>query len=68
MSKRVVVRAGRNRPPATADFDAPIGCRFRDRYLYSLWVRDSASFVPFRLDRHSEDGRSLGVLVSISAR
>lgn len=68
MSKRVVVRAGRNRPPATADFDAPVGCRFRDRYLYSLWVRDSASFVPFRLDRHSEDGRSLGVLVSISAR
>ena len=68
MSERLLVRAGRNQPPAPADFDAPVGCRFGDRYLYSLWIRDSASFVPFKLDRRVGDDRTLGVLVSISAR
>ncbi|HEX2694361.1 MAG TPA: hypothetical protein VHP61_01300, partial [Acidobacteriota bacterium] len=68
MSERIVVRAGRNRPPATADFDAPVGFRRGEGYLYSLRVEDSGSFVPYHLDRHSDDGRTLGVLVSISAR
>jgi hypothetical protein len=68
MSEQIVVRAGRNQLPAPADFDAPVGCRFGDRYLYSLWIRDSASFVPFKLNRRVGDDRTLGVLVSISAR
>jgi hypothetical protein len=68
MSERMIVRAGRNRPPATADFDAPVGFRLGEWHIYSVWVRDSVSFVPHQLDRDSDDGRSLGVLVSISAR
>ncbi len=68
MSERNIVRAGRNRPPATAEFEAPVGFRRGDGYLYSLRVEDSGSFVPHQLDRHSDDGRTLGVLVSISAR
>lgn len=68
MFERKIVRAGRNRPPATAEFDAPVGFRRSGGYLYSLRVEDSGSFVPGQLDRHSGDGRTLGVLVSISAR
>jgi len=68
MSERTIVRAGRNRPPATADFDAPVGFRRGDGYLYSLRVKDSGSFVPHQLDGRSVDGRSLGVFVSIIAR
>jgi hypothetical protein len=68
MAERTVVRAGRNQPPATADFDAPVGFRRGDGYLYSLRVEDSGSFVPHLLDRQSVDGRTLGVFVSVSAR
>lgn len=67
MSERVVVRAGRNAPPATSDFEAPVGFRRGDGYLYSLRIEDSGSFVPHQLDRGSNDGRILGVFVSISA-
>ena len=67
MSERTVVRAGKNAPPATIDFEAPVGFRLGDGYLYSLRIEDSGSFVPHQLDRASNDGRTLGVFVSISA-
>ena len=68
MSERAVVRAGRDQPPSTIEFVAPVGFRRGDGYLYSLRVEDSGSFVPHQLDRRSVDGRSLGVFVSISVR
>ena len=46
MSERTVVRAERNRPPATVDFDGPVGFHRGDGYLYSLRIEDSGSFVP----------------------
>jgi hypothetical protein len=67
-TERIAVREGRDRPPVTIGIDAPVGFRLGERYLYSLWMRDSASFVPHQLDRRSVDGRTLGVLISVSAR
>ncbi len=67
MSEQIVVRAGKNAPPATSDFKAPVGFRRGDGYLYSLRIEDSRSFVPHQLDGASNDGRTLGVFVSISA-
>ena len=67
MSERIVVRPARNGPAATADFDAPVGFRRGDGYLYCLRIEDSARFVPHALDGRSSDGRDLGVLVSVSA-
>ncbi len=67
MSERLVVRPARNGPAATADFNAPVGFRRGDGYLYSLRIEDSARFVPHALDGRSSDGRDLGVLVSVSA-
>ncbi len=68
MAERIVARPGKDRPPATVDFDAPVGFRGGDGYLYSLRIEDSGSFVPHQLDRRSADGRNLGVLVALSTR
>ncbi len=67
MSERTVARTVRDQPPATVDFERPVGFRWGDGYLYSLRVEDSGSFVPHRLDNSSDDGRTLGVFVHISA-
>lgn len=66
MSERIVVRPARN-GPATADFEAPVGFRRGDGYLYSLRIEDSASFVPHLLDGRSADGRNLGVFTAVTA-
>jgi len=67
MAEKAVVRPGKNELPATIDFPSPVGFRRRDGYYYSLRIRDSSSFVPYRLDNRVGDNRSLGVQVSVGA-
>ncbi|MGB8952007.1 MAG: hypothetical protein WCC06_04995 [Candidatus Aminicenantales bacterium] len=44
---------------------SPVGFPWKGGYLYSVRVRNSSGFYPFRLERDSTDNRFLGVFVKI---
>ena len=68
MTATRVVRDERDEAPARLVIEAPVGFRLGGRYHYSLRLRDSAAFVPYKLDRRVGDDRSLGVRASVTGR
>lgn len=45
---------------------SPVGFPWKEGYLYSVYIREFDSFVPFKRDRRTKDNRTLGVFVNIT--
>ncbi len=68
MSQKLVrrtIKAGLSRETA---FNSVKGFFMQKGYFYTITIKDSTGFVPFRLDENIRDNRNLGVFVQIKTR
>jgi hypothetical protein len=65
-ARKKISRNENNGLGGNVSFSSPIGCPMGKGFLYSITIKESSGFYPFRLDRTVRDNRFLGVFVKIT--
>jgi hypothetical protein len=65
-ARKKISRNKNNSLGGTVSFSSPIGYPMGKDFLYSITIKESSGFYPYRLDETVRDNRFLGVFVKIS--